>query len=55
MAVANELDEDDSASFGSARTELRDTVRETAETMRESLNAENERVRLRAAETLCNL
>lgn len=44
--------EDSSKFLDTARTELRDAVPEAAETMRELLDAEDERVRLRAAEAI---
>ena len=50
MAAANAPD--DSESLDTARTELQNTVPDAAETMRELLNAEDERVRLRAAEAI---
>lgn len=51
MAAAN-APEDDSESLDTARTELQDAVPDAAETMRELLDAEDERVRLRAAEAI---
>jgi HEAT repeat protein len=50
MAAANAPD--DSDSLDAARTELQDAVPAAAETMRELLDAEDERVRLRAAEAI---
>jgi HEAT repeat protein len=51
MAAAN-TPEDDSESLDAARTELQDAVPDAAETIRELLDAEDERVRLRAAEAI---
>ena len=50
MAAANAPDDADS--LDAARTELQDAVPAAAETMRELLDAEDERVQLRAAEAI---
>ena len=52
MAAANAPDDSDSESLDAARTELQDAVPDAAETMRELLDAEDERVQLRAAEAI---
>lgn len=49
MATAPAPGDANSESLDAARTELRDAVPEAAETIRELLDAEDERVRLRAA------
>ena len=52
MATAPAPGDSDSDSLDTARTELRDAVPEAAETMRDLLDAEDERVQLRAAEAI---
>jgi HEAT repeat protein len=52
MAAANTSGDADSESLDAARTKLRDAVPDAAETMHEPLDAEDERVRLRAAEAI---
>jgi len=52
MAAANAPDDSDFESLDAVRTELRNAVPEAAETMRDLLDAEDERVRLRAAEAI---